>query len=48
MEKTTSLWATAKVIREARIEAGLSQVQLADFSGLSYPFVSKVERALRE
>ena len=37
-------WAIAKVIREARNALGISQVQLADFSGLSYPFISDVER----
>jgi len=37
-------WAIAKVIRAARRELAISQVQLADFSGLSYPFVSDVER----
>lgn len=37
-------WAIAKVIREARNELDISQVQLADFSGLSYPFISDVER----
>ena len=37
-------WAIAKVIREARNSLGISQVQLADFSGLSYPFISDVER----
>ena len=37
-------WAIAKVIREARNDVGISQVQLADFSKLSYPFISDVER----
>ena len=37
-------WATAKVIWDARNERGLSQVQLADFAGLSEPFISEVER----
>ncbi len=37
-------WAIAKVIREARNALDISQVQLADFSGLSYPFISDVER----
>lgn len=37
-------WAIAKVVRDARKDIGISQVQLADFSGLSYPFVSDVER----
>ncbi len=37
-------WAIAKVIREARNQVGISQVQLADFSSLSYPFISDVER----
>ena len=45
MDKNLSVqWAIAKIIREARNEVGISQVQLADFSGLSYPFVSDVER----
>ena len=37
-------WAIAKVIREARNDVGISQVQLADFAKLSYPFISDVER----
>ena len=37
-------WAIAKVVREARNTIGISQVQLADFSGLSYPYISDVER----
>jgi len=37
-------WATAKVVCDARNERGLSQVQLADFAGLSEPFISGVER----
>ena len=37
-------WAVAKVIREARTYAGFSQSQLADFSALSHPFVSSLER----
>ena len=37
-------WAIAKVIREARESLGITQVQLADFAGLSVPFISDVER----
>ena len=37
-------WAIAKTVREARTAVGISQVQLADFSGLSYPYISDVER----
>lgn len=45
MEKNLLVqWAIAKVIREARIAAGITQVQLADFSKLSYPYISDVER----
>lgn len=40
------LWAIARVMRKARQDAGLTQVQLADFSGLSCAFVSGVERGL--
>jgi len=39
-------WAIAKVVREARNSLGFSQAQLADFTGLSYPFISEVERGL--
>lgn len=39
-------WAIAKVMREARKKAGLTQVQLADFAGLSAAFVSDIERGL--
>lgn len=45
MEKNLLVqWAIAKVIREARNVVGITQVQLADFSKLSYPFISDVER----
>lgn len=45
MEKKLPVqWAIAKVIREARISAGMTQVQLADFSKLSYSYISDVER----
>ena len=37
-------WAIAKVIREARETLDITQVQLADFAGLSVPFISDVER----
>ena len=37
-------WAIAKVIREARENLDITQVQLADFAGLSVPFISDVER----
>ena len=43
-EKETLNWAMASVIHEARKEAGLTQVELADFSGLSKPYVSGLER----
>jgi len=45
MEKNLLVqWAIAKVIREARNAVGLTQVQLADFSKLSYPYISDMER----
>ena len=45
MEKNLLVqWAIAKVIREARNAVGITQVQLADFSKLSYPYISDVER----
>ncbi len=45
MEKKRTLnWAMAAVIRQARTAAGLTQVELADFSGLSKPYVSGLER----
>lgn len=43
-EKDSSNWAMASVIYEARKAAGLTQVELADFSGLSKPYVSGLER----
>ena len=46
MEKNSQLaWAVAKVIREAREAAGLTQGQLAGFSGLSETYVSFIEHA---
>lgn len=46
MEKNAELaWAVAKVIREARESAGLTQGQLAGFSGLSETYVSFIEHA---
>ncbi len=46
MDKNSLIrWALAKIIREARSDAGISQAQLAELSGLSYPFISGVERA---
>ncbi|MDL2313549.1 helix-turn-helix domain-containing protein [Desulfovibrio sp. OttesenSCG-928-C14] len=45
MEKNLLVqWAVAKVIREVRSAIGITQVQLADFSKLSYPYISDVER----
>lgn len=45
MEKNLLVqWAIAKIIREARTAVSITQVQLADFSKLSYPYVSDVER----
>lgn len=38
-------WATAWVIREAREAAGLTQGQLAGFSGLSDSYIALVEQA---
>ena len=43
-EKQIINWAMASVIYQARQEAGLTQVELADFSGLSKPYVSGLER----
>lgn len=43
-EKDSLNWAMASVIYEARKTAGLTQVELADFSGLSKPYVSGLER----
>ncbi|WP_165176609.1 helix-turn-helix transcriptional regulator [Desulfovibrio sp. ZJ369] len=42
--KETLNWAMAAVIRQARQKAALTQVELADFSGLSRPYVSSLER----
>ena len=45
MEKNTRvLWATAKVIHDARNARGLSQTRLADFAGIARSFISGVER----
>jgi len=38
------LWATAKVIGDTRNALGLSQTQLADFTGVARSFISCVER----
>ena len=43
-EKDNINWAMASVIHQARQQAGLTQVELADFSGLSKPYVSGLER----
>lgn len=43
-EKDSLNWAMASVIYEARKAADLTQVELADFSGLSKPYVSGLER----
>lgn len=46
MEKNSELaWAVAKVVREARESAGMTQGQLAGFSGLSETYVSFIEHA---
>jgi len=39
-------WAIAKVVRTARKKLDISQDLLAVTSGLSYPFISEVERGL--
>ena len=45
MEKNTLVqWAAAAVIRRSRTEQGLSQSQLADFSGLTLPHGSAIEQ----
>ncbi len=45
MDKNQFLnWAIAHVLKEAREAAGLSQIQLADFAGLSEKYISKAER----
>lgn len=44
--KETLNWAMAAVIHEARQRAALTQVELADFSGLSKPYVSGLERGM--
>ncbi len=43
-KKSQAQWAIAKVLREAREASGMTQVQLADFAGLSLSFISAVER----
>ena len=43
-EKRTLNWAMAFVVRQAREAADLTQVELADFAGLSKPYVSGLER----
>ncbi len=46
MENNQQLgWATAWVVREAREAAGLTQSQLAGFSGLSDAYIALVEQA---
>lgn len=46
MEKNSQLaWAVAKVIREGREAACLTQGQLAGFSGLSETYISFIEHA---
>lgn len=48
MEKIAHLnWALAWVIKEAREAAGLTQNQLAGFSGLSEIYLSSLERGHR-
>lgn len=43
-EKRVLNWAMAFVVREAREAADLTQVELADFAGLSKPYISGLER----
>lgn len=43
-EKRILNWALAFVVREAREAEKLTQVELADFAGLSKPYVSGLER----
>ncbi|MCD7983209.1 MAG: helix-turn-helix domain-containing protein [Desulfovibrio sp.] len=43
-EKQILNWALAPVVREAREAADLTQVELADFAGLSKPYISGLER----
>lgn len=46
MEKNPQLdWAVAKITREAREKAGMTQGQLAGFSGLSETYISFIEHA---
>lgn len=48
MEKIEHLnWALAQVVKEARETAGLTQVQLAGFAGLSEIYLSSLERGCR-
>jgi len=48
MEKILGLnWAIAKVVKELRESRGLTQAQLAGFSGLSEVYLSSLERGIR-
>ena len=48
MDKIPNLnWALAKVVKEARETAGLTQNELAGFSGLSEIYLSSLERGQR-
>jgi len=44
IEKHILNWAVAHVVRRVREAADLTQVELADFAGLSKPYVSGLER----
>jgi len=48
MEKVAGLnWALAKIIKKKRESEGWTQVQLADFSGLSDAYIAKLEQGAR-
>ncbi len=47
MYKTNAKQATARVVKEARTAAGLSQEALADAAGLHRTYISLLERAQR-
>lgn len=48
MEKIAGLnWAIAKIIKKERESKGWTQVQLADFAGLSNVYIAKLEQGAR-
>ena len=48
MEKLPSLyWAVARVIKNLRLSAGLTQSQLAGLAGLSEDYISAMERGIQ-